>query len=255
MSRAKMLTSSEVISRALGQEPGGVPATKDGNCAFCGGEIKTGDLQIPFGVSGAFMDDLSLAARGSDMTCGYCANHLSAEGLRQTGYGAFSVKDGHIPFRKWQEIASALTDPPEAPFVMVYATANNQHMAWRAPVNYSRDLFYVRVGLRDLKIRRHKLGEAVDVCQRVAVAMGRSAEAKGKTLPHPFRNISSDLKDTAHADLTFAMNPKSSKDTDREHLATDPQYQADIAFLKDLTLGETWALRFVLTPGAGEQPA
>lgn len=246
------LSSSAVVAKALGLEAEGVPALKEGNCAFCGAPINIGDPQVPFAVSGAFMDDLSLAARGSDMTCGYCVHHLSAEGLRTTGYGAFSVIDGHIPFRKWQDIARALLNPPAVPFVMVYATANNQHMAWRAPVNYSRDLLYVRVGLRDLKIRRHKLTEAIDVCQRVAVAIGRSAEAKGKTLPHPFRGISSDLKDVTHADLSAALAPRSFKGVDAEALATDVQFQSDAAFLKDLTLGETWALRFVLTPTAGE---
>jgi hypothetical protein len=38
-------------------------------------------------------------------------------------------------------------------------------------------------------------------------------------------------------------------------LATDSQYQSDLVFLQELTLGEVWALCFILTPNAGEQPA
>ena len=245
------LTSSMVVAQAMGLAADGVPAQKDGHCAFCGAEIHVGDPYVPFSVGQAFMDDLSLAARGSDMTCGYCVHVLSADGLRKTGYGVFSLEDGFIPFRKWGELAAALMEPPKPPFVMTYATANNQHMAWRAPVNYSRDLFYVRVGLRDLKIRRPKLKAAFEVCQRAGIAMWgeSSASSTRKTLPNPFRNLSSDLKDSTHADLTMAQFSHTVKNF--EHLEHDVQYQADLKFLQGLTLGETWALRFVLTPNAG----
>jgi len=243
------LTSSAVVVSALGFEPDGVPAEKAGNCAFCGAEIKVGDPNVPFSVTGAFMDDLSLAARGSDMTCGHCVHVLSADGLRATSHGVFS-KAGVQPFRKWADVAKAVTEPPEAPFVMVYATANNQHMAWRAPVNYSRDLFYVRVGLRDLKIRRQKLLDAVKVCERVGLKMGRTSDPSRKTLVNPFAALSSDLKEVSHADLTGAINLQYS--TKFEHLQADQEYQDDLRFLMDLSLGESWALRFVLTPNAGQ---
>ena len=249
------LTSSMVVTRARGLLPDGVPATKEGNCAFCGCEIRPGDPCVPFSAGGAFMDDLSLAARGSDMTCGYCVHSLSADGLRNTSHGAFSLDSGVLPFRKWADVTNALLEPPKPPFVMLYATANNQHMAWRAPVNYSRDLFYVRVGLRDLKIRRPRLIEAVRVCERVALAtmrkddVRRKDDPKRKTLLNPFATLSPDLKDVFHADLAAEMRRNSTDDY--AHLLDDPRYQADLLFLKGLTLGETWALRFVLTPNAG----
>ena len=154
------LTSSELICRALKAKPAGVPAEKPGVCALCGAKIKIGDLCAPLKCGPGFMDDLDLAARGSQIICGWCVPHLEVEGLRASGYGAFSLQ-GTLPFRKWENIASALASPPEPPFVLVQATANNQHMAWRAPVNWSREMFYVRVGLRDLKIRRKYLLEAV----------------------------------------------------------------------------------------------
>lgn len=248
----KQLTSSMVVAKALGLEPDGVPAKISGNCAYCGAEIEPGDMVVPFTASPAFMDDLSLAVRGSDMTCGYCVHHLSADGLRQTGYGVFSVTDGVKPFRKWLDVRAALLEPPATPFVMVFATANNQHMAWRAPVNYSRDLFYVRVGLRDLKIRRAKLIEAVSVCERMAAKIyaDREINTAKKTLPNPFIGLSSDLKDSGHADLSRAMPYANSKN---QHLADDAEYMADLKYIMRLTLGETWALRFVLTPNAGQQ--
>lgn len=243
-------TSSMIVSKARGFEPDGIPSKKEGHCAFCGTEIRAGDLQVPFAVSGGFMDDLSLASKGSDMTCGWCVHSISAEGLRATGYGVFSLKDGVMPFRKWADVSAALLSPPEGPFVMTFATANNQHVAWRAPVNYSRDMFYVRVGLRDLKIRRHKLFEAVDVCARVATAIGRG-ESKGRTLPNPFDGLSPDLKDASHASLGY-LTASLTKEK-YAHLKDDASFHADLDFLKGLTLGETWALRFVLTPDAGKE--
>lgn len=244
-----VLSSSKVVADALGLEPDGIPAERDGHCAFCGHEIKKGDPYVPFAVGGAFMDDLTLANRGSDMTCGYCPHVLSAEGLRTTGYGVFSAS-GARPFRKWGDIAESLKNPPEPPFVMVYATANNQHMAWRAPVSLSRELFYVRVGLRDLKIRRQKMLDAVAACERVGLKMGYKPDPKRKTLVNPFRTLSSDLKDPNHADLSVAINQPNRPEF--AHLKDDHEYQDDLKFLMGLTLGETWGLRFILTPNAGQ---
>jgi len=241
-------TSSMVVTKARGLEPDGVPAKKEGCCAFCGSDIAIGDLYVPFSVSSAFMDDLSLANKGSDMTCGWCVPNISAKGLISTGYGVFSINEGVRPFRKWVDVASSLLDPPEGVFVMTYATANNQHMAWRAPVNYSRDLFYVRVGLRDLKIRRHKLLQATKHCATAALAMGRT-ESSGKTLLNPFGGLSPDLKDVSHANLQRAISI--SETEQYAHLKDDAVYQDDLSFLQGLTLGETWALRFILTPNAG----
>lgn len=166
----KELTSSVVIVNALRLEPNGLEANTKGTCALCGLTINESDMYSPLSIGPGFMDDISMAARGSNIICGHCNILMSVELLRQTGYGVFS-SDGILPFRKWNDISIALTNPPNPPFVMVYATANNQHMGWRAPVNLSRELFYVRVGLRDLKIRRQVLLEAVKKCRILGEAL------------------------------------------------------------------------------------
>lgn len=239
----KNQTSSVVIAAALGLSPDGVPAKKEGDCAYCGLRIHEGDPHVPFQAGPAFMDDHSLAAKGSDMVCGCCAQLLSAESLRATGYGVFH-SGGVMPFRKWADITAALRNPPESPFVAVYATANNQHMAWRAPVNYSRDLFYVRVGLRDLKIRRPVLLRAVDACVRLGEYMG--VKPTEKSLAHPFAVLSNNLKDPAHE----VMRRNGDKATLEESAAALPD---DFALVSGLTLGETWGLRFLLSPNAGKE--
>lgn len=239
------ITSSRIVAQALGYAPEGVPAKAAGACAFCGAHIAVGDLSSPFSVSPAFMDDLSLAVRGSQLTCGHCAPLMTATALRTTGYGVFT-RFGVTPFRKWGEIAAALANPPNEPFVALYATANNQHMAWRAPVNYSPELFYVRVGLRDLKIRHAVLMRAVEVSQVVGQAF--DFEAGPKTLAHPFVRLSSDLKEIGHGALRLNFPQKAEKAA--AHQEKLQQYRDEIEFLMNLTLGETWALRFLLTPGA-----
>lgn len=243
---ALSISSSVIACAALGFVPEGVRAKEAGTCSFCGLHIAQGDLFSPFSVGPGFMDDASLAARGTGLTCGHCATLMTNEGLRASGYGVFTMK-GAQPFRKWADISAALANPPDEPFVMVHATANNQHMAWRAPVNFSRDLFYVRVGLRDLKIRHATLMQAVKVSQEVALAFGYAATAK--TLAHPFGTLSSDLKEIGHGSLMVFRKPKALDAQAHQELLR--KHHKEIDFLMNLTLGETWALRFLLTPGAG----
>ena len=132
------LTSSVVVARALRLQPEGERSPEAATCAFCGLHIGHGDARAPFSAGASFTDDSSLAARGSTWICGHCAALTTQEGLRQSGHGVFSDA-GMRPFRKWADISAALIDPPQGPFVMVHATRNNQHMAWRAPVNFSRE--------------------------------------------------------------------------------------------------------------------
>jgi CRISPR type IV-associated protein Csf1 len=252
MTKGLPITSSVIVANGVGYEPEGVKAKEDAICAYCGLHIATGDLCAPFSPSAAFMDDISLAARGSPVACGHCSVLLSAEALRTTGYGIFS-ESGMMPFRKWADIANALKNPPAAPFVAVYATANNQHMAWRAPVNFSPDLFYVRVGLRDLKIRRKILLEAVDVCERVGPPFG--CVATERTRAHPFQELSADLKGENHGRLRNSIFRPTKDQTPEEHAALVEKHRPDIDFLLNLTMGETWALRFLLDTGAALRAA
>ena len=248
------ISSSVIVASGLRYAPEGVPAKQEGVCSYCGLHIAVGDLCSPFSASPAFMDDMSLAARGSGLTCGHCAPLMTADALRTTGYGVFT-KSGVLPFRKWKDIAAALTTPPQEPFVMAYANANNQHMAWRAPVNFSSEMFYVRVGLRDLKIRYAILMEAVDVSQKVAATF--EYKAGPKTLAHPFVRLSPDLKKVStgsaigHSSLRVHQRPK--KEEAEVHAQRLAQHSEDIDFLMNLTLGETWAMLFLLTPGAGSE--
>jgi len=244
------MKSSELMVRALELEPEGAKAVEPGVCAMCGTDIQKDDLSAPLRLGPGFMDDLYMAGRGSRLICGWCAVCLNSEVLRATGYGAFSLQ-GFQPFRKWNDIAAVLAEPPEPPFVLVQATANNQHMAWRAPVSWSREQFYVRVGLRDLKIRRKALLDSLASCVLLGEAANDlgSAAAKRKTenkiLPNPFIGLSRDLKENAvtkHGRI---------KPTVYDAVAKDPSLQPHLDRIVGMTMGETWGMLFLLVHGAG----
>lgn len=237
-----MLTSSALVSSALGfASDKGAPAPHDGFCALCGKDIAAGEAYAQFSVGPAFMDYADLAAKGSGMICGYCQPLMTAGGLRATANGIFSGQ-GVQPFSKWVDVGRGLLNPPEPPFVMLYATRKSQHMAWRARVNLSRELFTVRVGLRNLKIRRPVLLPAVEACQTLGAFMG--IKPTPKSLSHPFAVLSSDLKDPAHSLLRTKGPEKTLAEAATEH---PEAYQ----LIQSLTLGETWAMRFLLSPNAG----
>ena len=248
------ITSSAIVARALGLKPDGVASKEAGHCAYCGQGIEIGDPVTPFQPGLAFMDTATLAVRGSTLVCGNCTQLLGAEALRNSGYGVFH-SGGVMPFQKWAHVAYALNNPPEPPFVAVYATANNQHMAWRAPVTFSRDLIYVRVGLRDLKIRKPYLDAAV----QSAVYLGSEMITAGllkpgvdsKTLPNPFIALSANLKMEKRnpvAHVTGVFRPKLFSED-----FWKPQYESHVNTLKGMTTGELWALRFIMTPNAGKK--
>ena len=247
---------SHIVRTALNYEPVGVPMPHDALCCMCGQDIKAGELGNKSSFSSGFTDQPSLARSGKNtFVCGDCGALGSTLALMATGHGCFSAS-GVTPFRKWVDVAAALTNPPEPPFVMSYATAKSQHMAWRSPVSLSRDVFYVRVGLRNFQIRRQRLLDAPAICKRLADAAyakpdtgkkpKKATAPKGKTLPNPFVLLDPSCKDLSHG----VLHPKVHVLAQQEPPAY-PELQQDLAWIKTLTSGEIWALRFVLTPGAG----
>ena len=257
--------SSEIIAKALKMEPMGVPSKTARVCAFCGASIKVGDLYSGAKFSDFFMDDLSLAARGSTSVCGWCQPTLTSAGLIATQGGIFSPTSC-VAGRSWNIWGEALTNPPEPPFVMIFATAKNQHMAWRAPVNWSRDMFHARVGLRDLRIRRPVLLEAVQACIRLGEAQervlsalekksGKPRKAKPPRKPpsdptekkrvryaNPYVSLTADLKNSAHGKIKPSYSGLD--------WSNEPEAKKDLEFLRTLPLGETWGLCFCLTHDA-----
>jgi CRISPR type IV-associated protein Csf1 len=236
------LSSSLVFARALNLAPRGMPSAHDSACAMCGLVITKGELAAPFKVGHLFTDDLSISCRGAHLMCGYCVALMDKEILQRNSAGGYGA-DGVKPFRKWGDIAACLMSPPEPPFVMFYATSKSQHMAWRSPINFSKKAFWVRVGLRDLLIRKAVLLQATHACKALTELLYPDGYRTDlKTNPHPYLSLSSDIKDINHGRINPKIGPLILTAS-----ATQDQRRA-LILLRNLSLGESWALRFILTP-------
>lgn len=244
MLEIQSLSPSRIAIEALQIPIDGIHAKEDGACAYCGTVINAGDLCVKTDISKGFLDGRSMARGSSKVTCPHCAQTLKSTFLMSHGHGMFSA-EGKQPFQKWKDVAHALNNPPKPPFIAVYATAKQQHIVWRAPINLSRDVFYVRVGLRNLRIRRVMLEAIKEACRvlgQVLIDHGK-INAHEKTLPHPFISLSPDLKEVA----TGMIQPSLFHD-DVWHESLKPHLDV----IQSMTLGEIWAMRFILTPLAGE---
>lgn len=246
-------SASAIACEALGIKPDGIPAKTAGRCAYCGAPIAAGELCVPFAPSGAFTNGPDLAARGSRICCPPCGYVVTTPGLMATQRGVFS-RAGVQPFSKWADMRSALLDPPDPPFIMVSATRKNQHMVWRAPVNLSREQFYVRVGDMDLLVQPARLNRLVACCAIVKGVMERAKQQTKPTsktkpekastmLPHPFVGFSTDVKEPVVGLLALDFAKLDALDESSE-------YQAALTALQTMTTGECWALTFALSTKA-----
>lgn len=237
---------SDLVLRALRLEPDGAKSASESVCLCCGKPIHVGDLYAPFGDKPSFMDDLSLAARGSSVTCGACTQLLTVDVMRQISKHAFTADGRVISIGKWDECAAFLREPPEPPFVAVYSTGSAvsaMHLAWRAPVTRSRDLLMVRVGLRDVRIRRPVLLAAEKAARELALKMGyEDGKAGGKSGPalNPFVDNSTTFDSFEFSRFRIERPGGSSLPVAEASL---PQ---NLRFLRDLSLGELWGLVFLL---------
>lgn len=187
--------------------------------------ISPGDLVVATSYGPNFTSDLDLAARGSPVVSGYVAPLLAKPVMQRTQAALFCEK-GAYKLTKDSARIWLFEDPPEGPYVVAVSDATLQHLIWRTPVNYSKDLMVVRLGERLLRIRRPVLL--------------RAAEWLHALPEYPFRILDRKLTHFEHgipadsADLT-------------------PDQIAEIA---RLTPGELWALSSMVKrkPEVGAEP-
>lgn len=243
-----LMYAPDLVLNALRIPPEGVPSKEECRCVACGKPIHPGDLYAPFEVSESFMDDLALASRGSSVTCGFCAPLFRKKVMEQIGKQVFTADGRVLSISKWEECAAFLRNPPKPPFVAVYSTGaalSAMHLAWRAPVTRSADLLMIRVGLRDVRIRRPVLLGAETAARELALKMGyedgRANSQSGPPLnPFAVRNTVT-FDSFEFSRFRVSRPPHGLSLSLAEHSL--PQ---DLRFLRDLTLGELWGLVFLL---------
>jgi CRISPR type IV-associated protein Csf1 len=159
-----MLSPSKLVCEALSIAPvGSMSARVDTQCGMCGGSILKNEpvteLKFPtsFTLHGELYDS-SLSHR-----CGHCsAIYETGPFLLDLATGIYN-RDGFHAVAKKVNRGWAFIDPPEPPFVFSIQVNRNQHMLWRTPVCYSRDLISFRLGEKVFHARRQAIVEARDI--------------------------------------------------------------------------------------------
>lgn len=216
-----MIFPTQLAVEALGLTATGVPSTRESSCCMCSAPIHKGDLYVHPDFGKGFMDATSLASR-SGAVCGFCATSKQIAVLRNMQKAVFS-KDGAFPLAKDVHRAWFLLTPPEPPFVAVISDAMTQHLVWRTPVSWSKDVFVVRLGQQLLKIRRPMLIKAVESAADFMANDEKNSKSKNP-MKHPFATLSRELDGLSHG----AIRP--------EFIGRVPD------ILLKLTPGELWAM-------------
>ena len=233
------MRASELLCRQAGLVPEGFPSKKQTTCVFCGDAIAVGDRCSRFRPGQTFMNGPDLCARDSarDVLCGYCI-HLTNKALMQKTQHAFITRDHILPFHKLTYKKWLLLHPPEPPFVVLQSDAKLAHMVWRTPVTISKDLWYVRLGKRQLIVRMPLVRAALDCFASVAdrFASAQPQTKKGAAPPRllsPFAAIGYELDDLDYWRIRSDVRP---------YLNSN-----DFELIHKLRPGEYWALAILCT--------
>lgn len=233
-----LISPSKVARMGLGFSPAGSVYRKSspGRCVLCGFEIRSGDLFAPFSMGKSFTDWNVIGCRESRIVCGDCQAILLHNDPCLSLHSVIS-KEGARNFFSVADIAPVLLDPPEPPFIAVKVDQQQQHIIWKAPVNWSKDQYRIMLGNNVLTIRRNRLCQAVEIAGRIG---------QWTTERHGRKNISF---------VRRFIPDKASMESGRltDELMKDYPNREDVEFLLALTPGEIWGLGILLS-GQSSKP-
>ena len=243
-----ILSPSNIVCQALNIDPDGATHSKiESRCGMCGGDIVKGDPVSPLRFPSSFTMYRQLFDNSAPYRCGYC--QVLYEGkpfLLDLATGIYCA-EGYFPIAKKVNRGWAFTDPPAVPFVMSIQVNRSQHMLWRSPVCYSRELMTFQRGEERLTVRRSALAVAAATGKRIQSTwlnqQPESRKTADKKLPPPLGF--SDLKGAAREIGEIQRWVHKLHD---DCLIPDD----DIAPLRHLNLAEAWALDSML--GEIEKP-
>lgn len=236
-----MISPTQLIIQSIGLAPVGTEvATAAGRCVMCGGTYAEGDVIEPFSPKDSFNDYPDLAHPTGSHVCGACKATWRAE-FQQGLTKSLVCADGYYPFFSNDAVSYWLLNPPPPPYLMFISTKQRAHVVWKAPVNMSRDLMFVRHDDKILRIRRGHLLECIDAAHVLSNLLVSAAQTKTpKKAARPFINpliVDRTLQDARHGMLREDV-PALAGD--------DPAALAAIRTLQLATPGEAWALAHLL---------
>ncbi len=232
------MTASELVCKQAGLPSEGDIGSTTETCVMCGRVILPGEHRSIFRPSSSFMDDAELCARDrSTKVCGFCV-HLTNKALMLKTQLVCITSDQVIPAAKMAHKKWLLLNPPEPPFVFLQTDCKLSHMIWRTPLTVSKDMWYVRLGGRQLTVRLPLVNKAV---KRFAAIAERFEATKPKQpLRHPFTSLDFELRNVNAWRIRGDVEP-----------FLDAH---DSELITKLRPGEFWALAIMTTQQEPEQP-
>jgi CRISPR type IV-associated protein Csf1 len=232
------MTASELVCRQAGLCPQGAIESTTEICVMCGRLINPGEHRSKFQPSSSFMDAPELCARDkSTKLCGYCV-HLTAKELMLKTQLVCVTSDRVIPAAKVAHKKWLLLHPPDPPFVFLQTDTKLSHMIWRTPITLSQDLWYVRLGGRQLTVRLPLVKKALQSFKQIVQEF--EASNPQKKLRHPFTSLDFALRDPNAWRIRRDVTPFLDAD--------------DSELIMTLRPGEYWALAILSAPQEPENP-
>ena len=204
-------------------------ATVDSHCVMCAANVCAGDdtnIVTRDTFSDAFNNKLDVRAPNGRYLCGHCMALWHKDFLQRYSK-TYATRDGVYKFASNDDVMAFLSNPPAPPFVVFASTTQQQHLVWRTPVNYSREVIRLRLGDQVLTIRRKVLEQATADWARLCELM-REAKLKGSMPATMERNLD-------HARIGSVRN-------DVQAAAKAAGEDALLCRMTALSFGEWWAL-------------
>lgn len=246
---------SAFVANAAGLQPVyNDRATGDVRCAKCGVAIRTGEPCNPFEPSSGFVDFDQLADRYSKHECGHCAA-LGAKKIMAGLQYTLIKPDGWYKLSTNIDIASLLMSPPMGEWMALLASGKNQHLAWKAGINYSNKRFSIRIGNQTVQIDHDRLMLGVKI-QRLLIEARKAELEKGEKYNYPsIFNPEGDARKmkTPYFGLHVMLDRQFTKQSDTRQPLRE-RFPEEFAFIDRLSAGERWAL-FIIGCSKITEPA
>lgn len=250
MSNMNMIYPSDLVIQGAGffqNLPDGIEAEHDGRCGMCSKPYAVGELVDYMVIPKTFTVENAIYDPYAPYRCLACAAIMDEKEFLFRWGNAVVTKDGLYPCLKRIHRGYWFTNPPEPPFAFYMQVTKSQHVAWRAPVNYSKEVIFFRLGENVLKIRTHKVIEGRDATNALIEEHQHQFQLK-KMKRKPMRTA------LAYSDMKGQRVGQSELYPWVDELVKIvPDMGSHVAVLLSLSDSEAYALDFVLTEGL-QQP-
>jgi|TARA_Y100001970_G_scaffold224984_2_gene277555 CRISPR type IV-associated protein Csf1 len=239
-----LIYPSELVIKGAGLAdslPQGVEAETTGHCGICGKPHDEGDMVDFLMLTKSFTVENAIFDPHAPYRCLHCAAIMDEKEFIFRWGSAVVTADGLYPCLKRVHRGYWFLNPPEPPFTFYLQVSKSQHVAWRSPVNYSKDVVFFRLGEDVHKIRTQKIQDGLEATISLIEAH-KALHAKKAIKRKPMRTALSfcDMKGqrVGQSELYQWVN---------EVVELMPEMQAHVKQLLSLTSSEAYALDFVLT--------